>query len=145
MEDRIKKVIKQAESVITGSEISQEFKQVAFSETFRILWGFEEQISYDHIVKTNNAVKIPLKEIKQKFSKSPKLNPADLVDKLIEQGFFKEKRKDIDCVNELSISKGVKVPRKQIATVLLRKLRSGKIRREKTAEGYFYFTLRLQE
>lgn len=143
MEDRIKKVMKQTESIIADSAIREEFKQVAFSETFRILWGFEEQTS-NQIVKTNNAVKAPL-EVKQKLSKSSRLNPADLVDKLIDQGFFNQRRKDIDCVNELSISKGVKVPRKQIATVLLRKLRSGKIKREKTAEGYFYFTLGLQK
>lgn len=140
MEDKIKKIIKQTESIIAGSELSEEFKQVAFREIFRILWGFEE-VSNDHIVKTNNTIKIPPREIKQKLSKNPKLNPADLVDKLIGQGFFNERRKDIDCVKELSITKGVKIPRKQIATVLLRKLRSGKVKREKTEEGYVYFTL----
>ena len=134
MEEKIKEILRKTEIIIINSGINEDFKQVAFKEVFRALF-----IS-DKYPKSESAHKFQEDIKKEKVLKVRSRNgPAKLIDELIEKNFFIQKRKDTDCINEINLSKGIKIPRKHMATILVRKLRSGKLKRERTKDGYVYF------
>lgn len=146
METKIKEILLKTQTIINDSGISQEFKQAAFQEVFRVLLEtgvrFEGKSFPSLLADTKEEVSLPLgREKRVKSTPSPRssISPAKLIDELIQKKFFSEKRRDIDCIKELTITKGIKVSRKQMATILVRKLRSGSLKREKTEEGYVYF------
>lgn len=141
METKIKKLLFKTQVIINDSAISQEFKQVAFQEVFRVLFKMDGGSSSESLPLLPMSAKKVIKSL-SKISRKAKssISPAKLVDELIKNNFFNEMRKDLDCIKELDISKGIKVPRNQMASILVRKLRSGKLNREKTEEGYVYFT-----
>lgn len=141
METKIKEILLKAQAIINDSGISPEFKQTAFQEVFRVLFKMDSGSSSESLppllMSAKKVINSP-SEISRKAKSS--ISPAKLVDELIKNNFFNEMRKDLDCIKELDISKGIKVPRNQMASILVRKLRSGKLNREKTEEGYVYFT-----
>lgn len=140
IEEKIKQTLKITESIIIDSGINEQFKQVAFREVFRILFVTEENQNYRLLSKNPGNIKKEAVMNVKTPSKS-RSSRAKLVDELIKNNFFIEKRRDIDCINEINLSKGIKIPRNQMATILVRKLRSGSLRREKANEGYVYFNV----
>lgn len=136
MESKIKEILKKTEIIINESEIGGEFRPVAFKEVFRILLSSKSD-------NKELPIKIQKTETDIVINSKPRAkshgSAAKLVDDLIKQGFFSERRRDIDCVEEINLSKGVKIPRNHMATILVRKLRSGTLKREKTSNGYVYF------
>lgn len=135
METKIQEILKKAEAIVSDSGISEELRNTGFKEVFRLL------ITIDSDTKRSPAktelVSVPT--ISSKSKGKTRSNAAKLVDELIKEGFFTEKRRDVDCVRQIDFSKGVKIPRNQMATILVRKLRSGVLRRDKTSSGYVYF------
>ncbi len=144
METKIKKILLKTQTIINDSGISQEFKQAAFQEVFSVLLEtarrFEGKSLSSLPVAAKGKVSLPPRG-KKRVKSTPRspISPAKLIDELIKNNFFKEKRKDVDCIKKLDISKGIKIPRNQMASVLVRKLRSGNLKREKTEKGYVYF------
>lgn len=135
METKIQEILKKAEAIVNDSGISEDLRNTGFKEVFRLL------ISSD-----SDAKKTPVKTepesvpaISSKLKGKTRGNAAKLVDELIKEGFFSEKRRDVDCVGQIDLSKGVKIPRNRMATILVRKLRSGVLKRDKTSSGYVYF------
>jgi len=136
MEDQLKQAIKKAEQIVNDSGIGENIKSTAFNEVFRVLWHNEVKI-YQQNTKPEAVTDI--REPKKKAA-SRTNSPSILIEKMITEGYFQEKKKDTDCQNHLKIS-GFNIPRKQLATVLLRKVRSSRLKREKTSdESYVYFT-----
>lgn len=141
MESKIKKILLRTQIIVNNSGLDKEFKQSAFREVFRVLFKVDEGVSSKSTpslpANTKKKIEPPVQTSRKARSS---VSPAKLIDELIENNFFNEMRKDLDCIKELDISKGIKIPRNQMASVLVRKLRSGKLDREKTEEGYAYFT-----
>lgn len=140
METKIKEILLKAQEIVNESGISEDFKQVAYKEVFRSLCIMGSNQKSELLGEVTEK---PDKEGITKFRTNTKLHnnsPSKLIGELIEQGFFTQKRRDIDCIGEIDLSKGIKIPRKQMATILIRKLRNGDLKRERTNDGYVYFS-----
>ncbi len=133
METKIEDVLKKTETIVNSSGIKEDLRNAAFSEVFRLLMSSDTGAKKVPAKVKSGQVTIPKPKSKTRG------NAAKLIDELINEGFFSEKRRDIDCIEQIDLSKGVKIPRNQMATILVRKLRSGVFKREKTNNGYVYF------
>jgi|GEM_PF-5546256 len=134
MEDNIETLLKSAESIVNRSGISSTLRPTAFGEVFRVLWQTDSL-----------GMPVTPVERQQTLGNRPRpappisAKPAALVQKLIDDGFLKQPKRDIDVQAKLQVV-GFNIPRKQIATVLVRKVRIGQLQRDKSDNGYVYFT-----
>ncbi|WKZ26096.1 MAG: hypothetical protein QY322_02175 [bacterium] len=134
MEKKIQEALKKAKDIINNSEIGDDLRSAGFREVFRLLISSDVDSGKTQL-KTESDSGLAAPRTKSKA----RGKVAGIVDELISNGYFAEKRRDIDCIEQINLVKGIKIPRNQMATILVRKLRSGVLKREKITTGYVYF------
>lgn len=90
--------------------------------------------------KNNKTKKSPIGTENSKTKKYSKLGPANILNQLIEEGFF-DKPKTINEITQHSeSSKGKKIKSGDYSSVLVRFIRDSKLKREKNNEGQYEYT-----